>query len=151
MVVMVVAYCLHRRKRRYPPVTRASHVVGLLHPGRDVPLVMQHAPNVDVIGALDVEHEVRVAWQWPGAQPGQVEFVGVTRRARCRMASDVPVGLLQRIDEAKGHGLIGFSQIVGNGLINIPVGLLTRDDRFALHALASGLADWRTRSLRPSK
>ena len=67
------------------------------------------------------------------------------------MAGNVAVGLLQRIDKAKRHGLICFSQIVGNGLVNIPVGLLARDDRLDLHALAAGLAALRTRSRSPSK
>ena len=40
MVVMVVAYCLHRRKRRYLPAVRPSHCVGLLHPRRDVALAV---------------------------------------------------------------------------------------------------------------
>ena len=54
-------------------------------------------------------------------------------------------------DEAKRHGLICFSQIVGNALVNIPVGLLTRDDWLGLHALAAGLPALRTRSRRSSK
>lgn len=62
-VVMVGAYCLHRRTHRYLPTIRPSHRVGLLHPRWDVPLAVQHAPDVDVIGALDVEHEVWVACQ----------------------------------------------------------------------------------------
>lgn len=63
MVVMVVAYCLHRRTHRYLPAVRPSHGVGLLHPRRDVTLAVQHAPDVDVIGALNVEHDVWVACQ----------------------------------------------------------------------------------------
>src|SRR5574343_977124 len=98
MVVMVVAYRLYRRKRRYLPAVRPSHCVGLLHPRRDVTLAVKYAPDVDVNGALDVEHEVWVTRQRPGAQAGQVEFVCVAGRTRCRMAGNVAVGLLQRID-----------------------------------------------------
>ena len=67
------------------------------------------------------------------------------------MTSDVAVGLLQRIDKAECDGFGGFSQVVGNSIIDIPVGLLARDDGLGLHALATGLAALRTRSRRPSK
>ncbi len=42
--------------------------VGLVHPRRDVALAMQYAPDVDVIGAFDVEHQVWIARQRPEAQ-----------------------------------------------------------------------------------
>lgn len=68
------------------------------------------------------------------------------------MAGNVPVDLLQRINEAERNRFSGLIQIVGNGLlVDIPVGLFTRDDSFALHALVAGLAALRTRSCRPSK
>lgn len=67
------------------------------------------------------------------------------------MATNVGVGLLQRIDETERHSLAGLNQIVVNRLIDIPVGLLTRDDCLGLHALAADLAALRTRSRRPSK
>ena len=38
---------------------------------------MEYAPHINVIVALYIEHEVRVALQWPAVQPRQVEFVGV--------------------------------------------------------------------------
>jgi hypothetical protein len=47
------------------------------NPARNVALAMEHAPDVDVVAALDVKHKVWVARQWPGAQTGQVQFVGV--------------------------------------------------------------------------
>ena len=98
-----------------------------------------------------LEHEVRVARQRPCAQARQVEFMGVAWRTCGRVATDVPVSLLQRIDEADCHGFARLTQVVGDGLVHIPVGLLTRDDRLDLHALAAGLAALRTRSRSPSK
>ena len=77
MVVMVAPYCLHRRKCRHAPAIRLSHAVGLLHPRRDIPLAMQHTPDIDVVWTLNIEDEVRIVRQRPGAQTGQVEFVGV--------------------------------------------------------------------------
>jgi hypothetical protein len=59
------------------PGDRPSHGVRLLHPRRDIPLAVKHTPDIDVVRALDVEHEVRVARQRPCAQAGQVEFMGV--------------------------------------------------------------------------
>jgi hypothetical protein len=43
-----------------------------LHPRRDVPLPVQHTPDVDVIGMLDVEDEVGIPSQRPGPQARQV-------------------------------------------------------------------------------
>ena len=51
-----------------------------LHPRRDIALAVQHAPDVDVIGMLDVEHQVGVARQRPGAKARQVQLVRVARR-----------------------------------------------------------------------
>ena len=112
---------------------------------------MQHTPHIDVVWVLDVEHEVRVARQRPSAQARQVDLMGVARRSVGGVATDMPIGPLQRIDKAECHGLACFTQVVGDRLIHIPVGLLTRDDGLDLHALAAGSAALRTRSRRPSK
>ena len=68
MVVMVAPYRLRRRKRGYAPADRPSDAGGLQHPRRNIPLALQYAPDIDVVRMLDVEHEVRVARQRPGAQ-----------------------------------------------------------------------------------
>lgn len=108
-------------------------------------------PDIDVVWVLNEEHEVRIVRQRPDAQPGQIEFVGVTRKAGGRMATDVSVSLFQCINETKRDTLACFVQIVCNCIIDIPVGLLTRDDRLTLHACGAGLAALRTRSRSPSK
>lgn len=46
-------------------------------------------PHIDVVGVLDVEHEVRVARQRLCAQAWQGECMGVARRACGRVATDV--------------------------------------------------------------
>lgn len=114
-------------------------------------LAMQHAPNIHVVRTLDGEHKVRMARQLPDAQVGQVEFVGVARRASGGVAADAGVGLLQRVDETESDGLAGFVQVLGNRTIHIPVGPLTRDHGLGYHAWVVGLAALRTRSRRPSK
>lgn len=77
MVVTVTSCCFRRRKRRYAPARRASHVVGFLHSGRNISLAVQHTPDIDVVWALKEKNEVRIVRQRPSAQPRQVEFVGV--------------------------------------------------------------------------
>ena len=67
------------------------------------------------------------------------------------METDVAVGLLQCVDEAERHGFTRLIQVVGDNLVHIPVGLLTRDDQLGLHALEAGLAAFRTLSRSPSK
>lgn len=128
-----------------------SHRARLLHPRRDIPLPVQHTPNIDVVRVFDVEHKVRVARQRPCAQAWQVEFMGIARRSRSRVSTDVAVALLQGIDEAESHGLTRLHQVVGENPVHIPVGLGTRDNWLGLHALAVGLVDLRTRPLRLSK
>lgn len=127
----------HDHHRCNPGVTMvmvgSSQAVRLLHPRRDIALAVQYSPDIDVVWMLDVKHDVRVAVQRPGAQAWQVELVGVTRRARGRVAPYVGIGLLQRIDEAERNSLAGFVQVVGNSLVNIPVGLLMRDDCLGPH------------------
>ena len=44
-----------------PPGQPASIAqVGILHPDRDIALAVQHAPDIDMARALDVEHQMRV-------------------------------------------------------------------------------------------
>ena len=69
---------------------------------------MQYAPDIDVVLVLDVENEVRIARQRPGAQAGKIEFMGVARGACGGMASNVGVSLLQRIDETKRDAFAGL-------------------------------------------
>ena len=91
-----------------------------MHPGRAVALPVQHPPDIDVIVALDVEHQMRVARQRPEPQARKVQLVGVTGRAGGRAASDVDVGLLQCIDDTRRSLRRAFAQVVRDGLINIP-------------------------------
>jgi hypothetical protein len=56
-----------------------SDVIDRDHPLRYVPRAMQHPPNINVVWPLNVKHEMRIACQWPKAQTGQVQFVGLTR------------------------------------------------------------------------
>jgi len=68
---------------------------------RQVSLRVQHAPHVDVFVTFDVEDDVRVAFERPRTQPGDLELVAVARGARVGAASHVCVSTLQRADEAE--------------------------------------------------
>lgn len=103
--------------------------IGIVHPCRDVAQAMQYAPDIDVFGTFDVEDQVRIACQRPEAQTGKIQLVRVAGRSAGRMAADVGVGLLQRVNEVQ-RGFIGpLAQVVSDGLIDISIGQLTRDDR----------------------
>jgi len=82
-----------------------------------------------MIVAFNVEHQIRVACQGPCTQTCQTQFMPIARRTSCRVTADVPVGLLQRINEAQRRWLGIFAQVVINRSLNIPAGLITRDDR----------------------
>jgi hypothetical protein len=48
-------------------VVSSGQGVRVLHPGGNVALAVQYAPDIDVVRALDVEHEIGVRRQRPGA------------------------------------------------------------------------------------
>jgi len=94
---------------------------------------MKHTPYIHMVWPIDVENQVRVARERPSTQSRQIEFVRVARRACARVAADVDVGFFKRIDEAKRCLWRILAQVVGKGLVNVPIGLRPRDDRLGLH------------------
>ena len=144
-----------KRESTFDPEGQASRAAGFLHPGRDVTLPVQHTPDVDVVGVLDIEDQIGIPSQRPGTKARQVQLVGVSRRASGRMPADVAVRVLQGVDEAE-RGCLGiFGQVVGDRVLDIPMGLLARDDGLGPHdrlrVLAFALAAPRARSRKPSK
>ena len=71
---------------------------------------MQHAPDVDVIFAFNVEHEMGIILHLPAAQSRQVELMGVARRAGDRITFDVPQRLLKRIHESQSRLLCALAR-----------------------------------------
>jgi hypothetical protein len=132
-----------------------SRVAGFLQTSRDVTLPVQHTPDVDVVEVLDVEDQIAIPRQRPAAKVRQVQLVGVSRRASVRMPADVAVRVLQGVDAAERGGLGAFGQVVGDRVLDVPIGLLARDDGLGLHdwrrVLPATLAAPRTRSRKPSK
>jgi hypothetical protein len=100
----------------------------LLHPRRDVALAVQHAPDLDVLRALDVEDKVGISRQ-RRSKRGDAGWTASTER--CYLSV--------------------FAEVAGNRLINVPVGQFTRNDWPGRHPCAPSLAVFRTRSRSPSK
>ena len=129
-----------------------------VHPRRDVALFVQHPPDVNVFVALYVEDQIGVAPKAPEPQIRESQLVRISRRPRRRMASDVAVSLLERVNEPQGNLRCGIYQVVLDGLFHVPVGefpwndvlhgfraavrLTTRsrsEAKYALSAAADGL------------
>jgi hypothetical protein len=83
---------------------------------------LQDSPDVDVAGQFNVEDQIRIALQGPGTQAGQVQFMGVSRRANGWLAGDLEIGLLQHLDEAERNLLASFAQVVIDRFLDISAG-----------------------------
>lgn len=81
---------------------------------------MQYTPDVDVAGQIDVEDEIRIALQGPGTQARQIQFMGVARRANGRLAGDLVIGLLQRLNETERNLFACFAQVEIDRILDIP-------------------------------
>ena len=112
---------------------------------------MQHAPDIDVLRKLDVEDEIGIPGQRPRPQSRQIELVRVPWRSRRGMAADVGVGTLQRIYEAQSCVRCALTHVMRDGLVDIPAGLLARDDDLDLQSRVPALVPLRTWFRRPSK
>ena len=128
-----------------------SDSIGFAHPRWNVPLAVQNPPHVDVIATLEIENKMGVALQRPTAQSWQIQLLGIARRARCRIAADVGIGLLQGVDEAKCRRVGTLVEVVLDGFIDIASGRLTWDDGLGPHRRTPDLACLRTPARRPSK
>ena len=51
--------------------------VGIAQPSRNIPHPVEYAPHVNMIVALYIEQQMRVALQRSAVQPRQVEFMGI--------------------------------------------------------------------------
>lgn len=104
------------------PIELMDEVVG--QPLSNVALGMQNTPDIDVVIALDVEHQVGVTLQRPAEQPRQIQIVAIAADTRCRMATDMRVALLKRIDESDCDLLCSLSKVVTDSMLDI----FTRED-----------------------
>lgn len=62
---------------------------------------MEHSPNIHVVIAFDVEHEVGKPLHRQATQSGKDEFLRVARRPEGRMLGKGPISGLKRVNEAE--------------------------------------------------
>ena len=96
---------------------------------------VEHTPDVDVVIAFDVEHEIGIALQEEAAQARNRKLVCVARGTRGRTITNHSVGRLQRIDKAQGDVGSSFTNVVVNGGFHVPAGQLARNERLLTHLL----------------
>ncbi len=107
----------------------AKSDVGFPHPAGDVAFTVKDAPDVDMAFAVQVKYKMRIPPHRPEPKAGQIQFMGITRRTARRMGRYMFVGALQLPDKAEGNLFARLIKITINGLLNIQIGLPTRNYR----------------------
>ena len=108
---------------------------------------MKHAPDVDVLLALDAEHKVWMSLQTAHLQAGQGELMRTARRSRGRPVRDRFASCLQGIDETRRSVPSGLASVAIEGGRHVATRKRARQDRLLAHpALAL-----RARALSPRK
>ena len=137
-----------KRRRRRDPIDHAMELVlrltgadslrcrRFVEPGWVVSLAVQYTPDINMILALDIKHQVWISLCRPAAESWQIEFVDVPSRAAAGLAHDVPTGALQRTDKPPRDLFSRPPQVAVDGLLHIPIGQGTPDDRLVFHLFA---------------
>lgn len=94
---------------------------------------MQQAPDIDVVGPLDIEDQVGMPPEAQVPQIGDLQLEGMARRAGTGMLHHQTVGLLEFIDQAMGHVRAGLPQIVIDDVPDILTRPFARDNRLRAH------------------
>jgi len=94
---------------------------------------MQYPPYIDMLFVLEIEDHIRIVWNRPESQIREIQFVRIARRPRGRMATDMEVGFLHGINEAKSGIGRPLLEVIGDRLIHIPDRQSARDNRLYLH------------------
>ena len=126
---------------------RVAIASSIPHLHRHVALPMQHAPDIDMVLMLNIEHHVRVSTKRPGPEIGQAQLECVAR------GSDPGVSLYsskcppQLIDESQRCHFRAFAKVKIDGLVDIPVSAGPQPERLRLHLRrlrrAALLSDWK--------
>lgn len=93
-----------------------------------------------MIVTLGVEDQAGKVDKGPEPQVGKPQLVRIARRSGRRLLRDVAVGLPERVDKRECNPFTGFDQAVIDGLLDVPVGEFSRDDRLDGLHVAVGLA-----------
>ena len=130
-----------------PSLVHSGSALGLPHASGHVAPGVKHAPDVDVVDTLSVEHEIGIILRRPTAQSRDGELVRVTGRPDRGTFGDRPIGGLKRVDEAKRDVRARLAEVEVNRRFDVSTGELARDDPLPAHSPSAR----RTRSLRPVK
>ncbi len=89
---------------------------------------MQNAPDIDVIVALDIAHQMFEALDGPGPDAWQLQFEAVGWRSAGGVVRDMSEGLFDGIDETQGDLFPRLLEMVLDSLQEILVGPGAPDD-----------------------
>jgi hypothetical protein len=98
---------------------------------------VEDSPDIDVLIAFDVGHEVGKPLHRQAAQSGKDEFQRVARRPERRTLGDRPIGGLKRLDEIERDIGACLADVIIDGRFDVPAGqlaegLASRSPRFCL-------------------
>ena len=94
---------------------------------------MQHAPDIDEIFMLNVEHDIGITPQHTGSQLRKRKFVRIPRRSAGGLFRDRAIGGAQRVDEAHCDIGTGFAAIEVDGRFDVSTRQFARPDRLLAH------------------
>lgn len=100
-------------------------------------MCVKHAPHIDMIDTLNIEHEVGKAGHRPKTKAGQIQFMRVTRRACRGVMPYVNKGPLKRVDKSRSGQISAFSQIMINNFADIAMSQLPGNNLPWLHKYLS--------------
>lgn len=102
-------------------------------PCRYIAPAVQDAPNINVLGLLDVENQIRMPLELNASQIGNAKFVCVAGRTRRRMIRDQGIGVSEIIDKAESNLRVGLAKAMIDSFINVLVRSFSRNNRLCRH------------------
>ena len=105
-----------------------------VHPGWDVALHVQHAPDVHMVAALDVEHEVGGGGSGARPQAREVELVGIAGANPWRHAGRGGRRRLKRVDKSQAKAGPASCKVPVDGGVDVRARLCAWDQGLGLHA-----------------
>lgn len=77
---------------------------------------MRDAPDVD---AVDGQDPIRKMTKRPGCGIGKVRFVRMPYRSGHGMTRDMPIGMVQSVDETERDLLAGHADMMADGFLDV--------------------------------
>lgn len=101
------------------PVTVGVSLSGLRQRRRNIPAVVQHAPDIESIVLFDVEDQIRKPVDSPGPQIRDTEVVGKPERPELRLSGQSAQRALERVHEPRGDIGTRLAEVVVNGALDV--------------------------------